>query len=277
MNELPIIQLRGTTLHAITQAQCVAHLFDRLDEGRGGFVVTPNLDHLRRLERDAEFRELCDRADLRVADGMPLLWAARFAGKPLPERVAGSDLIWSVSETAARRGRSIYLLGGDPGTAKAAAAELRRRYAGLKIAGWHYPPPGFERDSAAINRLRCELESVEPDIVFVALGSPKQERLIDALRPTLSRAWWLGVGISFSFVCGEVKRAPVWMRRGGLEWLHRLAQEPKRLAGRYLLHGLPFAGKLLAGSLLSRIRDSGGSGNSGGPGDVESARLKGER
>jgi N-acetylglucosaminyldiphosphoundecaprenol N-acetyl-beta-D-mannosaminyltransferase len=250
---LPEAPLRGITVHAITREGCVSHILRELDAGRGGCVVTPNLDHLRRLDGDENFRAIYSRAELRVADGMPVLWAARLAGHRLPERVAGSDLIWSLSEAAARAGRSVFLLGGDPGAAEAAAAELCRRYPGLAIAGWHCPPMGFDREARAIEAIERLLAAAAPDIVFVALGSPKQEILIDRIRHILPRAWWLGVGISFSFVCGRVKRAPRWIQQSGLEWLYRLTQEPKRLARRYLLDGIPFASRLLLSSCLRRI------------------------
>ena len=117
---------------------------------------------------------------------------------------------------------------------------------GLVIAGVHCPDVGFERDPERMQALGREIERARPDVVFVALGSPKQERVIDALRTSAPAAWWLGIGISFSFVCGRVKRAPAWMQRAGLEWVHRLAQEPRRLARRYLIDGLPFATSLFA-------------------------------
>ncbi len=255
---LPTVSLLGITLHAVTERQAIEHILAKLDEGQGGWVVTPNLDHLRRLTRDAAFRELCLQADLRVADGMPLIWASRLRRTPLPERVAGSHLIWSLSAAAAEAGRSIFLLGGEPGTAEAAAGMLTRHALGLRVAGTLCPPVGFEQDDAFIQTMTQALVSANPDIIYVALGSPKQERLIAQLRPALPGAWWLGVGISFSFVCGHVRRAPRWMQRLGLEWVHRLAQEPRRLARRYLLEGLPFAARLLAGATLRGLTGRAG-------------------
>ncbi len=250
----PTIELLGVDVHVVTERECVEHVVRALERGRGGWVVTPNLDHLRRLVNEREFRELCARADLRVADGMPLLWASKLQRTPLPERVAGSNLIWSVSQAAAEHGRSLYLLGGDEGAAERAAEELVRRFPKLRIAGMHRPPLGFERDAAQMRRIVEELERAQPDIVLVALGSPKQERLIDELRGRFPRAWWLGIGISFSFVAGMVKRAPIWVQRLGLEWLHRLCQEPRRLFRRYIIDGLPFAARLLLTSAWRGLR-----------------------
>lgn len=249
----PVIKLRGLNIHAITEAQAVEHVIGELAKGRGGWVVTPNLDHLRRLERDSAFASLYRNAQLVVADGMPLIWAARIQGTPLPQRVAGSNLISSLSAAAARAGRSIYLLGGAPGSAEAAAEVLCRRHPELRIAGIDCPEIGFEKDESRLKGLIDRLRQADPDIVFVALGSPKQEWLIGELRGSLPRAWWLGIGISFSFLAGHVKRAPLWMQRCGLEWVHRLCQEPGRLAQRYLVQGLPFAARLLGGAVVRRL------------------------
>ena len=121
---LPTIRLHGIELNAITEARCVEHVLDELDAGNGGVLVTPNLDHLRRCASDLTFNALLDEASIVVADGMPLVWASRIQRTPLPERVAGSDLISSLRAGAARRGHSIFLLGGAPGSAEAAARVL---------------------------------------------------------------------------------------------------------------------------------------------------------
>lgn len=249
----------NTELHAITEQRAMEHILSELDAGRGGMLVTPNLDHLYRCVNDLSFAALVAEADLVVADGMPLVWAAKIQGTPLPARVAGSDLIWSLSESAARRGRSVYLLGGDPGTAEKAARILSEKYENLRVAGTMCPPIGFERDEHEIARIINALATARPDIVYVALGSPKQERLICRIRKSLPQAWWLGVGISFSFVCGDVRRAPRWMQKTGLEWVHRLIQEPRRLFKRYMVVGIPFAARLLVTSAWRRVFGVSGS------------------
>jgi N-acetylglucosaminyldiphosphoundecaprenol N-acetyl-beta-D-mannosaminyltransferase len=250
---LPVIRLHGVELHAIDEAAAINHILNELDAGFGGFVVTPNLDHLRRCGDDVSFGALVAEADLVLADGMPLVWASRLQGTPLPARVAGSDMIWSLSAAAASRGRSVFMLGGVPGTADAAAKSLKEKHPDLNVAGTHCPPIGFENDDAEIAQIVSKLQAAAPDIVYVALGSPKQEVLIDRIRRTLPRTWWLGVGISFSFVCGDVRRAPRWMQKIGLEWVHRLWQEPRRLFKRYILVGLPFAASLMGGAAIKGI------------------------
>jgi len=255
--KLPAIKLHGHWIHAVTEKQCIDYILTELEASRGGWIVTPNLDHLRRLVRDDSFANLCAKATLMVADGMPLIWASRLQGTPLPERVTGSNLIFSLSKAVADRSRSIYLLGGDIGTAEKASNFLCEGIPGLKIAGTYYPELGFERNPASIQAMADAIIAAQPDIVYVAIGSPKQEVLIHQLRnqyPQLAGIWWLGVGISFSFLCGHVQRAPLWMQNIGLEWLHRLVQEPKRLTKRYLVDGLPFSFSLVANAMMVRLK-----------------------
>jgi N-acetylglucosaminyldiphosphoundecaprenol N-acetyl-beta-D-mannosaminyltransferase len=243
----------GVAFDSIREAQVAERVLQSVAAGEGGMIVTPNLDHLRRSWVDPGYRALIGEADLVLADGMPLVWAARIQGTPLPERVAGSSLVLSLAEAAAGAGRSLFLLGGDPGAAEGAARELRSRFPKLTIAGCHCPPFGFEKDQGEMQQIRAALQAARPDIVYVGLGSPKQEQLIGDLRSLLPRAWWIGIGISLSFLSGDVVRAPGWMQRIGLEWVHRLGQEPGRLAKRYLVHGLPFALRLLATSAWRRF------------------------
>ena len=253
-DSLPTITLAGQRIHAVTMQQTLDALTADAKNTLGGWVVTPNLDILHKLVHDSSFRDLVAPASLFLPDGKPLIWASKLQRTPLPERVAGSDLISTLSERAASEGLSIFLLGGDPGAADEAADVLRNRHPDLTILGTECPPFGFENDAAYMTNLENKLTQAKPDIVFVALGCPKQENLITRLRPLLPNAWFLGVGISFSFLAGRVDRAPVWMQRTGLEWLHRLAQEPGRLARRYLVIGIPFAIRLLIGSMAARFR-----------------------
>ena len=262
---LPTVDIHGVRLHAVREAEVIRHLLDELAVGRGGVVVTPNLDHLRRCVRDLHFGALVAEADVVVPDGMPLVWASRLQGTPLPERVAGSNLISSLSAAAAERGRSIFLLGGAEGTAQGAAEVLAQRHPDLRLVGTFCPRIGFEKHPKQMAEIAQMLVEAAPDIVYVALGSPKQEHLIAKLRPSLPGAWWLGVGVSFSFLTGHVRRAPIWMQRAGIEWAHRLGQEPRRMFKRYVVHGLPFGIRLLGrAAYRGASRKLGGAVPAGG-------------
>ena len=251
---LPVCNLMGMRLARMRQADLVEHVFAALAQGKGGWLVTANLDFLRRYVRDARVRAFYDAADLRVADGAPLVWASRLQGEALPERIAGSSLLWLVAERAARDGRALYLLGGTPAANEGAARVLFERYPGLRICGRSCPAISSPPTADEVALLQTELAALQPHILLVALGSPKQEELIAELHPHLPTTWMMGVGVSLSFVSGELGRAPAWMGQAGLEWLHRLAQEPGRLARRYLVEDLPFALRLLPAALSARLR-----------------------
>ncbi|MEU8655691.1 WecB/TagA/CpsF family glycosyltransferase [Actinoplanes philippinensis] len=307
------VQLDGTGIDRITEDEVVAVVREALAHGRGGRIITPNVDILRRAAADPAVRRHLDDADLIVADGMPLVWASRLGGVPLPERVAGSSLIWSLSEGLGRDARSVFVVGGTPaslvapkaarnaatdgvgsaptsrvaskaarnagaggvGGARAsrvaskaarnvgmdgaarAAARLAETFPGLRIAGTLSPDYGFEEDEAAYAGFCATIVAARPDLVFVGLGFPKQEVVIERLRPELPGTWFVGCGAAVNFVAGDVERAPRWMQRTGLEWAHRLGVEPRRLAGRYLRHDAPYALRLLARGLShSRLRSS---------------------
>jgi N-acetylglucosaminyldiphosphoundecaprenol N-acetyl-beta-D-mannosaminyltransferase len=242
----------GLDFDALTEEQAVESILAGVAAGRGGWVLTPNLEHLRAFQREDDVRERFESADLVVPDGTPLLWASKVQREPLPARVAGSDLIWSLSRAAARRGVSVLLIGGNPGTAEVAARTLEEAAPGLRVVGAICPPFGFEGEDGGLEAVAAEAAALAPDIVFVGLPMGKNLALSEALRAALPSAWAIGVGISFSFVSGDVSRAPGWVQRAGLEWVHRLVQEPRRLFRRYVVEGIPFAVRLLAYALLLR-------------------------
>lgn len=235
------VLLAGVPVDACTMGQAIEAILTRAGAGGPpGYVVTPNAAHLVQLQGDAGFREIYRGALLSVADGVPLIWASRLIGNPLPERVNGTDLFIHLCERAAEIGLRVFLFGGRPGAADAAATELTARFGGLTIAGTCCPPFGFEQDPAELVRLDAVVKAARPDLLFVGLGAPKQERWIAAHAVPLGVPVSLGIGVSFEFVGGMVHRAPVWMQRAGLEWLYRLVSEPRRLWRRYLVGNLVF-------------------------------------
>lgn len=245
--------LMGLRLARIDRWQVLDHMFQALAGGRGGWLVTANLDFLRRYVVDRRSRSLYDAADLRVADGMPLIWACKLQGTPLPGRVPGSSLVWLLAERAAREGRSLYLLGGTPEANAGARDVFAKKYPGLVPCGGSSPVLASPPTPAQIDGIATELARHNPDILLVALGSPKQEQVIQALRQRFPCTWMVGVGISLSFVAGQLRRAPKWMRKAGLEWLHRLLQDPRRLAKRYLVDDIPFVLRLFPHALVRRL------------------------
>ncbi len=250
---VPLVNLHGLDFLNVDEPRCVELLIDEARAGRGGWVVTPNTDIVRHCDHDPELREMVRSADVRIADGMPLVWASHVQRTPLRGRVCGSDLMYSIPESAAPAGLSLFLLGGKDGSEEQTARILQARHPALKIAGTYSPEFGFEKDPANFARIEDEIRKADPNFVFVALGFPKGERLIHRIRDCVPKAWWLGVGAAFDFVSGNIKRAPGWMQDTGTEWVYRISQDPKRLAERYLVHDLPFAATLFSRSIKRRF------------------------
>jgi N-acetylglucosaminyldiphosphoundecaprenol N-acetyl-beta-D-mannosaminyltransferase len=203
-------------------------------------VVTPNVDHIVTLQRNPDFQQAYDRCALSLADGVPLLWAARYLGLPPLEKVSGSDLLPELCRRAAAEGRSVFFAGGrSPDDLAGALQIVRARFPGLDAAG-HCPPFGFERDPAATDALLAAIAEFQPDLLLLACGAPKSEIWMDRHRDRLARGVGIGIGAGLDFLTGRDRRAPRWMQRYGLEWLWRLARSPRRLAKRYLWNDLRF-------------------------------------
>ena len=204
------------------------------------YVVTPNVDHVCRLHHDTEFQEAYAHAALRLPDGVPLMWCARLLGRPLREKLSGSDLVPRLTAYAAEKGYRVFFLGAAEGVAEEAAAKLREIHPALKVAGCFSPPLGFEKSEAQnLEAVRCVRKS-EADICFVALGSPKQESWLLENAASMRVPVVVGIGAGLDFVAGRVRRAPVWLQRLGCEWIWRLVHEPRRLWRRYLVHDSHF-------------------------------------
>lgn len=249
------VQVGGISFDPVTRGEVSKIVSNGWAQGRGGTIVTPNIDIWCRTRTDLEARQLVAGASLVVADGQPLVWAARLAGSPLPERVSGSGLVESLCAQAARENRSAYLIGGGTGdAANRAGAALALRHRGLRLAGTAKPPFGFEEDERAVSELVESVAHSAPDLVLIGLGFPKQEWLADKLTRRIPSAWLLGCGAGIAMAAGDTKRPPEWAQSAGLEWLIRFGQEPRRLWRRYLRDDVPAALVLLGGSARSRLR-----------------------
>jgi len=203
--------------------------------GAGGFVVTPNVDHVVMAERNVELRAAYGAASLSLVDGMPLLWVTRLLGVPLPEKISGADLIRPVLRRAAARGMRVYLLGGAPGIALRAARVLTGEIPELRIVGVDAPTIALGGDGREAAEALSRMLALRPDLVLLALGAPKQELLMHRWFGAGITPVMLGIGAGLDFIAGKVARAPRWISEAGLEWLFRLCQEPRRLADRYLI------------------------------------------
>jgi N-acetylglucosaminyldiphosphoundecaprenol N-acetyl-beta-D-mannosaminyltransferase len=222
---------------------------------RARCVCTGNLDHLVLAERDSDFREAYRRADLVVADGAPVVWLSRIASPAsLPERVAGSDLFWELARASERSGVTLFFLGGMPLAAERARAAVLAKHPGARIVGTYCPPHetfDTEDEQRAMRRI---VRAAHPDILLVAFGAPKQEKWIAKHKDALGVPVSIGVGGAFEMAAGLRRRAPVWVRKTGLEWLYRFAQEPSRLFKRYFVDDLPYLARSAARALGRRVR-----------------------
>jgi len=234
------VDVLGVRIDNLGFDEAVEAILERAARRSPAIVVTPNVDHVMMHRRDPALREVYRRAALVLADGAPLVWAARLLGSPLAAKVSGSDLLPRLCAAAAERRLRVYLLGGRPGSAERCAEVLRARHPTLVVAGVACPPFGFERDPDHNRRIVDAVRAAAPDLLFVALGSPKQELWIADHFEALGVPVAIGVGAAVDFVSGAARRAPVWMQRAGLEWLFRLLREPRRMWKRYLVRDLPF-------------------------------------
>jgi N-acetylglucosaminyldiphosphoundecaprenol N-acetyl-beta-D-mannosaminyltransferase len=226
------VAVLGVPFDHVTIDEAIARLEEMIASRRPHYVVTANVDFLVQAHRDVELRRILLEADLVLCDGTPVLWASRWLGNALPERVAGSDLAPALIRAAAEKGHRLFFLGAAPGVAAEAEARLKRQYPKLNIVGTYAPPFShlLEMDHAEITR---RVRDANPDILLVSFGCPKQEKWIAMHHRSLGVPVAIGVGATIDFLAGRVKRAPAWMRVTGTEWLYRLLQEPRRLFRRY--------------------------------------------
>ncbi len=244
-------------VHRTTLTETTNRLIKAVQERRAHQVVTVNLQFLSLAERNPTFAAVVNRAHLVVPDGMPVVWISKALGRPLPGRITGHDLLSVAARLSAERGYSLFFLGPSPEVAAESRARLEEMYPGVRVVGSYagqFTLDGYgatERDEVgAVEAIRA----ANPDFLFVALGCPKQDYWIAHHLDEVNVPVAIGVGGIFEVLAGRVDRAPLWMQRWGLEWAHRLAQEPTRLWRRYLLEAGPTVFRLSASTIVRRVR-----------------------
>ncbi|MEM9713558.1 MAG: WecB/TagA/CpsF family glycosyltransferase [Actinomycetota bacterium] len=241
---IPRVDVLGVQVSATTMDGAVAELARWVDEGECSYVCVTGVHGVMESQADPDLTDIHNRSGLTTTDGMPLVWAARYAGIDPVERVYGPDLMLAVFERSAVEGWCHFLYGGGDGVAETLAASLRDRFPGVEIVGTHTPP--FRPLTAAEEDAVVEqINGSGAHFVWVGLSTPKQERWMAAMRPRLTAPGLLGVGAAFDMHSGTVRQAPAWMQRSGLEWLFRLLVEPRRLWRRYLSNNPRFVAKIV--------------------------------
>ena len=225
------VNLLGIDIDALDLAGVMGLIAGYLDRKQPCHVITANPEFLYNAGYDPALLELSRRADIVTADGIGVVWASRMAGAPVPERVTGIDLMMGLAEWAALENRSVYLLGAAPGVAEEAAARLCRDFPGFRLAGVGHGYFSEEEEDSVAGKVRA----AKPDLLFAALGAPKQEWWIDRHLPDLGPVTAIGVGGSFDVISGRVTRAPAWVQRIHCEWLYRLLKDPARLSRQAVL------------------------------------------
>jgi N-acetylglucosaminyldiphosphoundecaprenol N-acetyl-beta-D-mannosaminyltransferase len=238
------IQLFGVEIDSVTMVESVQLVFNWIAQKERicRFIVTPNVDHIVKLQHNTGLKRAYEKASLIVTDGRPVVWAASMLGEHIPEVVTGSDLVPSIFDFAHHHQIPIrvYLLGAMPGVAEHAKSMILARWTCVEVVGTHSPAFGFEKDADQCQSIIASINESQADVLVIGLGAPKQELWVTQFAPQLSVKVALCVGATIDFIAGEKARPPVWVRKIGMEWMHRMLSEPKRLGKRYFIDAVEF-------------------------------------
>lgn len=227
--------LLNTYVNNVSMDETIGYIEQLVQSKKRSYVVAINVDVVMKIEEDSYLKEVTDNADMVLVDGKPLVWISNWHKKPVKAKISGSDLVPNICEVAAKKGYSIFFIGGKDGIAEQAKKNLEEKLPGINIVGTYAPPFGFEKDQAELDKINNMITDANPDLLIVCFGCPKQEKFIyenyQKYCPTVS----ICAGATIDFLAGNVKRAPKWMSDHGLEWLYRFTQEPKRLFKRYFV------------------------------------------
>jgi len=244
MDKVPRVNVLGVGISAVDPLMALDFMSQWIEARERHYVCVCAVHIVLECQHDPDLRAMVNRASLAVPDGMPLVWVSHIAGERHVGRVYGPDLMLSFCELAARCGYTNYLLGGAPGQPEVLAERLAAQFPGLNIVGTHATPtrplPPAETDAVI-----GEIDRLNPDVVWVGMGTPFQERWVAGNRGRVTAPVMIGVGAAFDMHSGTVRQAPSWMKRIGLEWAFRLVQEPRRLWRRYVLGNPLFVAKLI--------------------------------
>lgn len=240
------IELFGIRFDNFDFDDLAAYLDKTIAAGEPTYLLTCNVDHVMGVQQDTLFRQIYREAHAVVADGMPIVWTSKLAGTPLKRRVAGSDLLTELGLWLEAKRFRLFFLGAAEGVAEEAKRRLLEQFPALSIVGCYSPPYGFENMAEENAKIVAMIRAAKPDILLVGAGAPKQEKWIYSHFRECGVPVSIGVGATFDFLAGKIRRAPGWMQRAGLEWMWRLMQEPGRLWRRYLLQDTKFLRLMLA-------------------------------
>lgn len=217
------------------EAKYIVNQYIQTRKGQSYYVVTPNSDIIVKMQYDAELKHICNHADLILTDGQIVVKLSRWLKNPIKERVCMTDFVWNVCDLADEKGYKIFLLGGKKDVLKKAIINIKKQYPKLNIVDFYSPPLGFENNEAKLAEVNERIRKSNADILIVFLGCPKQEKFIYNNKDKYNIPISFTMGGCVDFIAGDVKRAPLWMQKVGLEWFYRFLQEPKRMFRRYFV------------------------------------------
>lgn len=225
----------NTYISNVTMQQALDEIEIMINQDKLCYVVAINVDVVLKMEDDSELNQIVDCADMVFVDGKPLIWISQLYKKPIVEKVSGSDLVPLLCKRVSEKGYSVFILGGKDGVANKAKKNLEEIYPNINIVGTYSPKFGFENDEIELGRINKIISEKRPDVLLACLGCPKQEKFIYYNMNKYKAKVSICAGATVDFMAGNVKRAPLWMSRNGLEWFYRFLQEPKRLFKRYFI------------------------------------------
>ena len=227
--------LLNTQVNNVTLEEAVGMVETLLQQKKKAYVVPINVDVVMKIEEDPYLKQITDSADMVLVDGTPLVWIGKYHGHPVKQKVSGSDLVPKLCQMCAKKGYSLFILGGKDGVADRAKARLEQDYPGIRVTGTYAPPLHFEKSEAELKKTNDAISAAAPDLLVVCLGCPKQEKFIYENMAKYTATVSVCAGATVDFLAGNVKRAPKWMSDCGLEWFYRFTREPKRLFKRYFI------------------------------------------
>ena len=229
------IKFLNTYIDSLTALEAKKLVDELVQDKRPQYVVTPNTDIVMLMQKNPDLLEICNKADLILTDGEMLVKLSKFLGNPIKERVAMTDFVWDVCDLAVEKSYRVFLFGGKESVLEKGKERIQMKYPSLNICGHYSPPLGFENNPTELKKSLDHIKESKADILIVFLGCPKQERFIARYKDEYQVPVSITMGGCIDFIGADIKRAPLWMQKSGLEWFFRFAQEPKRLFKRYFI------------------------------------------
>lgn len=234
--------LLNTFINNVTMSETVEAIEQMIAADKKSYIVAINVDVVMKIEADPYLKKIVDDADMVLVDGKPLVWISKLHEKPLKAKISGSDLVPLLCEISAKKGYSIFIIGGKDGIAAQARQRLEQKLPGIRIAGTYAPPFGFENDQEELDKINRMISEAHPDLLIACFGCPKQEKWIYENIEKYDAKVSVCAGATVDFLAGNVKRAPKWMSEHGLEWFYRFLQEPRRMFRRYFVDDMKIIG-----------------------------------